>query len=179
MLLGKKLSLVRNYISLNPTHGSTLPPQKTIGLVEIRVHAVFAMPATLAALGAIFQAFPALCPCEPRLSREDMQAVPCGARSNTRLLPASTSQPPPAGIRSIRKYTTGICLFVQVRTVLHSDTYTYPAREKYTHRVDHAHRLFRSCLDERPPARWESAGRFILVCTHAHAPTSRSGVETA
>ena len=71
------------------------------------------MPATLAALGAIFHAFPALCPCEPRLPRGEMQAVPCGARSNTRLLPASTSQPPPAGIRSVRKYNTGVPVFVK------------------------------------------------------------------
>ena len=70
------------------------------------VHAALAMPAALAALGAIFQAFLALCPCEHRLPRGEMQAVPCGARSNTRLLPASTSQPPPAGIRFVRKYTT-------------------------------------------------------------------------
>ena len=69
-------------------------------LFEIRVHAVLEMPTTLAALGAIFQAFPALCPCELRLPRGEMQAMPCGAGSNTRLLPASTSQPPPpAGIR--------------------------------------------------------------------------------
>ena len=71
------------------------------------------MPATLAALGAIFQAFPARCPCEPRLPRGEMQAVPCGARSNSRLLPASNFQPPPAGIRSVRKDNTGICIFVQ------------------------------------------------------------------
>ena len=89
----------------------------SLGLVETRVHAALAMPATLAALGAILQAFPALCPCEPRLPRGD-QAVPCGARSNTRLPPASTSQPSPAGIRSVRKYNTGICLFVQAKTVL-------------------------------------------------------------
>ena len=57
---------------MNPTHGSTLPPQK-IGLVKPRVHAALAMPATLAALGAIFQAFPALCPCEPRLPHGEMQ----------------------------------------------------------------------------------------------------------
>ena len=38
---------------------------------------------------------------------------------------------------------------------------------------------FRSCLDERPPARRESAGRFTIVCTHVHTPTSRSGAETA
>ena len=91
---------------------------KIFGLVEIRVHAALAMPATPAALGAIFQPFPALCPCEPRLPRGEIQAVPFGARSNTWLLPASTSQPPPAGIRSVRKYNTGICLFVQVKTVL-------------------------------------------------------------
>ena len=87
------------------------------GLIETRVHAALAMPATLAALAAIFQAFPALCPCEPRLPRGEMQTVPCGARSNTRLLPASTSQPP-ASIGSVRKYNSGICLFVQVKTVL-------------------------------------------------------------
>ena len=89
---------------------------KLFGLVETRVHAALAMMATLAALGANFQACPALCPCEPRLLRGKMQAVPCGARSNTWLLPASTSQPP-AGIRSVRKYNTGVCLFVQVKTV--------------------------------------------------------------
>ena len=37
---------------------------------------------------------------------------------------------------------------------------------------------FCSCLDARPPEGRESAGRFTLVCTHAHAPTSRSGAET-
>ena len=68
-----------------------LCPKTTFGLVETRVHTALEMPATLGALGAIFQAFPALCPCEPRLSRREMEAVPCGARSNTRLLPASTS----------------------------------------------------------------------------------------
>ena len=36
-----------------------LCPEK-IGLVETRVHAALAVAATLAALGAIFQAFPAL-----------------------------------------------------------------------------------------------------------------------
>ena len=68
---------------MNATHGSTLPPQKYLALVETRVHAALAMHATLVALGAIFKAFPALCPSEPRLPRGEMQAVPCGARSNT------------------------------------------------------------------------------------------------
>ena len=92
--------------------------KKTFGLVETRVHAALAMPATLAALDAILQALPALCPCEPRLPRGEMQAVPCGARFNTRVLPASTSQSPPSGTRSVWKYNTGICLFVQGKTVL-------------------------------------------------------------
>ena len=59
------------------------------------VHAALAMHVTLAALGTIFQAYPTLCPCEPRRPLGDMQAVSCGARSRqySRLLPASSSQP--------------------------------------------------------------------------------------
>ena len=53
------------------------------------VYAAVAMHATLAALGNIFRAYPALCPCEPRRPLGDMQAVSCGARSRqySRLLP--------------------------------------------------------------------------------------------
>ena len=47
------------------------------------VHAALAMHATLAALGTICQATPALCPCEPRRPCGEMQAVPCGAPSDT------------------------------------------------------------------------------------------------
>ena len=46
-----------------------LCPKQIFGLIETRVHAALVMHVTLAALGAIFQAFPALCPCEPRLPR--------------------------------------------------------------------------------------------------------------
>ena len=112
MNLSSAIANEQSYISLNPTHGSILKKKQHIfGLVETRVHAALAMPAPLAALGAIFQAFPPLRPCEPRLRRGEMQAVPCGARSNTRLLPASTSQPPPAGTRFVRKYNTGMYLY--------------------------------------------------------------------
>ena len=52
-----------------------LCPKNIPGLVETGVHAALAMPATFAALGAIFQAFPALCSCEPRLPRGKLQAV--------------------------------------------------------------------------------------------------------
>ena len=107
-ITNKELYILEPYPWFHPA------PKTMFGLVETRVHAALAMPATLAALGAIFQAFPAPCPCGPRLPRGEMQAVPCGARSNTRLLPASTSQASPADIRSVRKYDTGICLFVQV-----------------------------------------------------------------
>ena len=163
---------------LYTTHGCTLP-KKILGLIDTRVHAALAMPATLAALGAIFQAFPALYPCGPRLRHGEMQAVFCGASSNTQLLLASTSQSSPAGVRYVRKYNTGISLFVQVKTLLTFGHVELPRKTKITHRVNHAHRRFRSCLDERSPARRESAGWFTLVCTHAHAPTSRSGAETA
>ena len=104
------LSLINIYI-LEPYPWFHSAPKKICGLIETRVHAALAMHANLGALGAIFQAFPAPSPCEPcepRLPRGEMQDVPCGTRSNTRLLPASTSQPPPAGNRSVREYNTGM-----------------------------------------------------------------------
>ena len=55
------------------------------------VHAALAMHVTLAALGTIFQAYPTLCPCEPRRPLGDMQAVSCGARSRQ-----YSRLPPPA-----------------------------------------------------------------------------------
>ena len=79
------------------------------------MHAALAMPATLAALGALFQAFHALCPCEPRLPRGEMTTVPRVASYNPRLLPASTSQSSPAGVRYVRKYNTGVCVFYEVK----------------------------------------------------------------
>lgn len=36
------------------------------------------------------------------------------------------------------------------------------------------HRRFRSCLDERAVA---CERQFILFCTHAYAPTARSGID--
>ena len=163
---------------MNPIHGSTLPKNKIFGLVETRVHAALAMPATLAALGAIFQAFPVLCPCEPCLPRGELQAVPCGARSNTRLLPASASQPPPAGIRSVREYNTGMCLLVQEKKGPYIRTHLATPQEKNKHNgsTTPTDAFFRSCPDEQPPAQ---AGLPSCVCTLAHAPTSRSGAETA
>ena len=79
------------------------------------------------------KAFPALCPCEPRLPPGEMQPVPYGARSNTRLLPAFASQPPPAGIRSVRKYLPGYVFLFKYKRSLHSDTSRYPAKGKKKH----------------------------------------------
>ena len=77
-------------------------PKTIFGLVETRVHAALEMPATLAALGVIFQALPALYPCE--FSRaERCKPCPVVLVPTLSLLPASTSQPPPAGIRSVRE----------------------------------------------------------------------------
>ena len=101
-----------------------------LGLVETCVYAALAMLATLAALGAIFKAFPALCPCELRLPRGEMQTVPCGARSNSRLLLASTSQPSTAGIRYVGNLIPGYVFLCKQQRSLHSDTSSYPAREK-------------------------------------------------
>ena len=123
--------------------------------------------AALAALGVFFQDFPVLCPFEPRRPREEMQAVPRGARSDTRLLPASTSQPPPVDIRSVRKYNTGVCRDVKVKTVLIiSDMSSYPAR-KETPAHPHPDAFARASTSTHP-----RGGRapVTLVCTHANEP---------
>ena len=70
----------------------------------------------------------------------------------------------------------GYVFFFLVKRFSHSDRSGHPAREIYTHRVNHARRSFRFCLDE---PRRESAGRFTPGCTHDHAPMSRSEAETA
>ena len=123
------------------------------------MHATLATHAsldTLAALGVIFQAFPALCPCEPRRPLGKMQVVPGGARSDTRLLPGPTSQPPPVDIRSVRKCTTGIFIYDVNTILIFSDTSSYPARKETP---AHPHPdAFRSCLDMNAPERRESAG---------------------
>ena len=85
------------------------------------MHAALAI--TLAALGAIFRAFPALCPCEPRPARGEMQALHCCGCSDSRsqLLDLLKS--------AIRKYNTGICLYVEVKTdLIFSETSSYPAK---------------------------------------------------
>ena len=69
------------------------------------------MHATLAALGAIFQAFPAQCPCEPPPPRGEVRAVPCGDRFDTRLLGLQLAASPSAQIRPVRKYSSGIYLY--------------------------------------------------------------------
>ena len=77
------------------------------------MHAALAVHATLAAFGTIFEAYPTLCPCEPRRPLGDMQAVSCGARSRqySRLLPASSSQP-----RSIvERAGSGLVLYIELK----------------------------------------------------------------
>ena len=76
------------------------------------------MHATLAGLGTIFQASPVLCTCEPRRPCGEMQAVPCGARSDTRLLTASGSQPRSGQIRSVRAYHTRRYLYFGDKTIV-------------------------------------------------------------
>ena len=94
----------KDIFTLGPYQWFLSARNKVFGLVETRVHAALAMPATLGALGSIPQALLALCPCGPRLPRGEMQAAPCGARSNkigcSRPLPPSLLT---AGIRSVRQ----------------------------------------------------------------------------
>ena len=47
-----------------------------------------------------------------------MQSVPCGARPDTRLFPASVSQPRSGQIRSVRTYNTRIYFYFELKTVL-------------------------------------------------------------
>ena len=143
-------------------------PKKTFGLVETRVHAALAMPATLAALCTIFQAFS----CEPRLPRGEMQAVLCDARSDTRRLPASTSQPPSAGIRSVWKYNTRTCVcsskngpYIRTRLV------TPQEKNKHT---SQPRPQMRSLLPRRAAARAAGEPRPIYSCLH---PCPRAHVD--
>ena len=77
---------------------------------------------------------------------------------------------------------SGICIYDEVTMVLSfSDTAIVVPQKKKPQitRGSPTPRRFRSCLDESAPTRRESAGRFALVCTHAHEPTARFGAETA
>ena len=101
------------------------------------------------------QASPFLCPCEPRCPRGEMQAVPCGARSDTRLLPASGAQPRSAQIRSVRTYNTRLNVYFNVKTVLSFVGYVRLSRKK---RSTGSPRRFRSFPAELGSARRETAG---------------------
>ena len=107
--------------------------------------------------------------------------MPCGARPNTRLLPASTSQPPPLASALFVNIVPGYVFCSRKKWSLHSDKPGLSTGEKKTHRVNHSHRRFRSCPDKRLPVRAakERTPVFSLVCTHAYLPTSTSGAETA
>ena len=120
---------------------------------------------------------PPLCACEPRRPRADIQAVPCGACSDTRLLPASDSQPPSAQIRSVRTYNTIIYTYFKVKTVI---TFYYISRTRPVIPQNRKHRLIQtlSLVPRRALARAAGERRIPLVCTHAHVSTARSGAET-
>ena len=103
---------------------------------------------------------PPLCTCESRRPGGEMQAVPCGARSDTRLFPASGSQPRSAHIRSVRTYNTRTYTSFEVRTVIKFRGRVQSSRKK---RSTASSKRFRSCLDDRWPARRESAGFPVSV----------------
>ena len=124
------------------------------------------------ATGAIFQDFLALCPYEPRLPRGEMQAVPCGTRSKTRPLPVFTSQSPPAGIRSVRKYKTGYVFcsskngpYIRTRLVIPQEKISTPGQPRPQ---------MLSLLLRRATARAVGECRPVYPCMH---PCSRTHVE--
>ena len=97
---------------------------------------------------------------EPRRPRGEMQAVPCGARSDTRLLPASGAQPQSAQIRSVRAYNNRLNVYFNVKTVL---TFLGHVRLSRKKRSTGSPRHFRSFLAELGPAWHETAG--LTPCT--------------
>ena len=90
----QRSDLPAHRVSLNPTHGTTLFRKNYF--VAVLVETRGCCP-RVAALGTIFLASPALCPCDHCRPLGDMQAVSCGARSRqySRLMPASNSRPRP------------------------------------------------------------------------------------
>ena len=119
------------------------------------VHAALAMHAILAALGTIFKAASALCTYEPRRPRDELEVVPCGPRSDTRLFPASGTQLRSAYIRPVPTYNKRTFLCFEVQTVL---VFLRHVKLSLKKRSTGSPRRFRSCLEERAPARRESAG---------------------
>ena len=80
---------------------------------------------------------------------------------------ASRSQPLDP-LKYASRFDLSICFHVEVKTVLIlSDTSSYPA--KPTRRFNSTtHRRFRSCLDERAPARRESTGLSLSAPIPTH-----------
>ena len=112
------------------------------------------MQATLAALGATFQALLGLCPCEPRRPRGETQAVPCGARPDIRLLGLHLDLPGSA----LSGYAIMVYVFMlkYKRLLFRLKRLVIPQEKKRIGST--TPRRFYSCLDERAPARRGSAG---------------------
>ena len=64
----------------------------------------------------LVQAPPALYPCESRRPHDEIQPVPCGARTETRLQSASSSQRQFPPIRAVPKYITGLNVDSRAKT---------------------------------------------------------------
>ena len=95
------------------------------------------------------------CPCEPRRPPAVKQAVPYGARSDTRTLSRSSSEPRSPQNRSVPKYDTRLDVYFQAKTTLAPlghNRYTPQAKEAAAHTDDVA-RAWTSTgrRDARPP----------------------------
>ena len=142
------------YISLNPTHGTTLFRKVLFAAVLVETHSC--MPPSRCMLPSLRSApYPALCPCKPRRPVGDKQALSCGARSRhySRLLPASSLQP-----RSIvERAGSGPMGRIHVyRYIIHA-VVTPPARRVY-HGTRYAPGTEKECCVGRAWSHREAAG---------------------
>ena len=133
--------------------------------------ATHAILATLVAPGVIFQAFPVLCPFEPRRPAERCKPCPVA------LVPTlGCSRPPPPSLLLLTSALSGSVMpgsvfVMKAKRFVFSRTRLVIPQEK-RHRLTHTQTL--SLVPRRARARAAGERRFTLVCTHAHEPTARS-----
>ena len=111
---------------------------------------------------------PPLCTCESRRPGGEMQAVPCGARSDTRLFPASGSQPRSAQIRPVRTYKTRIYFYVEVKTVLKFLRHVQLSRKKRSTGSSRRFHFARASTSVRPRGGRAPVSPCLHPCPRTH-----------
>ena len=96
---------------MNPTHDSTLPKTKHLAWSRLAcmLRSRCLPPSPRSAPSS--KLYPLYVPVSPVSCAERCKPCPVALVPTLGCSPASTSQPPPASILSVRKYNTGICIF--------------------------------------------------------------------